>query len=229
MEKPVLEKIVTGNAFERTILAVIVLNAITLGLETYPTVMNTYGPLLLRLDLFFVILFTTELLLKLFVFRRAFFLSGWNVFDAAVVALTLLPFLGIPALGNVSAFRAVRLLRVLSLIPATRRILRGIGKALSGSLAVMLVLTIIMYVYAVVSVKLFREVSPERFADLDSAFFTYFQIMTLDAWSDIVRPLMEVYAWAGLFFMSFIIIAVFVLLSIIIGVASEAIRHADEP
>jgi len=180
--------------------------------------MTSYGPTLLRLDMFFVGFFVLELLLRLSVYRRSFFHDGWNWFDATVVTLTLLPFLGIAGLGNVSAFRAVRLLRVLN----------GIGRALSGSVAVMAVLAVILYVYAVVSVKLFREVSPERFADLDTAFFTYFQIMTLDAWSDIVRPIMEVYWWSGLFFMSFTITAVFILLSIIIGIASQAVNHPDD-
>jgi voltage-gated sodium channel len=220
--------IVTHPAFERLVLAIIVLNAVTLGLETYPSVMTDYGSILLRLDLFFVGFFVIELILRLSVYGKRFWHDGWNWFDTSVVLLTLLPFLGIAGLGNVSAFRAVRLLRVLSIIPAFKRVLRGIGRALSGSLAVMAVLGVILYVYAVVSVKLFRDVSPERFADLDTAFFTYFQIMTLDAWSDIVRPIMDIHWWAGLFFMSFIVTAVFVLLSIIIGVASNAISHVDD-
>ena len=223
-----MQYIVTHPWFERVVIGIIILNAITLGLETYPSVMARYGPALLRLDLFFVMFFVVELAMRLYVYRRAFWHDGWNWFDAAVVLLTLLPFLGIAGLGNVSAFRAVRLLRVLSIIPAFKRVLRGIGRALSGSLAVMAVLGVILYVYAVVSVKLFRDASPDRFTDLDTAFFTYFQNMTLDAWSDIVRPIMEVHWWAGLFFMSFIVTAVFILLSIIIGVASNAIGHADD-
>lgn len=224
----VLKSIITNPWFERIVLTVIVLNAITLGLETYPAVMTSYGSLLLRLDLFFVVFFVIELVMRLSVFGRTFFHDGWNWFDATVVGLTVLPFLGISGLGNVSAFRAMRLLRVLSIIPAFKRVLRGIGRALSGSVAVMAVLAVILYVYAVISVKLFRDVSPDRFADLDTAFFTYFQIMTLDAWSDIVRPIMEVHWWAGLFFGSFIITAVFILLSIIIGIASQAVNHPDD-
>ncbi|MCU0678538.1 MAG: ion transporter [Candidatus Pacebacteria bacterium] len=227
MQRQILT-LVIHPAFERLVLMVIVINAITLGLETYPGVMAIYGSTLLRLDLFFVIFFVIELLLKLLVYRGQFWKDGWNWFDASVVLLTILPFLGIAGLGNVSAFRAVRLLRVLSIIPSFKRVLRGIGRALAGSVAVMAVLGVILYVYAVISVKLFRDASPERFADLDSAFFTYFQIMTLDAWSDIVRPIMDVHWWAGLFFMSFIVTAVFILLSIIIGVASNAISHVDD-
>ncbi len=219
---------ITHPWFERIVLFVIVLNAVTLGLETYPAIMGQYGTVLLRIDLVFVIFFVIELTLRLSVFRHAFFKSGWNCFDFVIVLLTLLPFLGINGLGNLSAFRALRLLRVLSIIPSFKRVLSGIGRALAGSLAVMSVLTILLYVYAVIAVKLFRDASPERFADLDTAFFTFFQIMTLDAWSDIVRPIMDTHWWAGLFFMSFIITAVFILLSIIIGVASSAMQHTTD-
>jgi len=223
-----IASVVTHPWFERLVLVVIVGNAITLGLETYPAIMIEHSSTLLRIDKFFIAFFVVELALRFFVYGREFWRDGWNWFDASVVIITLLPFLGIPGLGNVSAFRAIRLLRVLSIIPAFRRVLRGISKALSGSVAVMAVLGVILYVYAVISVKLFRDVSPDRFADLDTAFFTFFQIMTLDAWSDIVRPIMTEIWWAGLFFMSFIVTAVFILLSIIIGVASNAISHSDD-
>lgn len=221
-----MKSLVNNPWFERVVLVCIVSNAVTLGLETYPAVMDTYGSVLLGIDLFFVIFFVVELSLRLSVFGKSFWSDGWNWFDATVVGLTILPFFGLSGIGNVSAFRAVRLLRVFSIIPAFRRVLAGIGRALTGSLAVMAVLTVIIYVYAVVSVKLFREVSPERFADLDTSFFTYFQIMTLDAWSDIVRPLIAVHWWAGPFFASFIITAVFILLSILIGIASNAMNES---
>jgi len=222
-----LRHIVLHPWFERVVLIVIVLNAVTLGFETYPAIMADFGTYLIRIDFLFVIFFVTELAVRMSVLGRSFFRSGWNCFDALIVGLTLLPFLGINGLGNLSAFRALRLLRVLSIIPSFKRVLHGIGRALAGSIAVMSVLTILLYVYAVISVKLFRDASPERFHDLDTAFFTFFQIMTLDAWSDIVRPIMAVHWWSGLFFMSFIITAVFILLSIIIGVASNAMQHTD--
>ncbi|MBX9906346.1 ion transporter [Patescibacteria group bacterium] len=222
-----MKSIITNPWFERLVLAIIVANAITLGLETYPAIMLAYGSTLMKLDLVFVGFFVIELSLRLSVLGRTFWQDGWNWFDATVVGLTVLPFLGVSGIGNVSAFRAVRLLRVLSIIPSFRRVLAGIGRALSGSFAVMAVLAVILYVYAVVSVKLFRDVSPEKFADLGTSFFTYFQIMTLDAWSDIVLPIMAVYWWAGMFFVSFIVTAVFILLSILIGVASNAMNEND--
>jgi voltage-gated sodium channel len=222
-----LQQFVTRPWFERVIVAAIILNAITLALETYPGVMSSYGPTLFIVDKLFIMLFVTELVLRIGAFRLQFFRSGWNWFDFSVVAVTLLPFLGITGLGNVSALRAVRILRLLSVVPAFRDVLSGIGRALAGSFAVMCVLSVILYVCAVLSVKFFRTAAPEYFADLDNALFTLFQIMTLDGWSEIVRPLMTLYLWAGLFFIAFIVTTVFVLLSIIIGVASSAINQPE--
>ncbi|MBY0309693.1 ion transporter [Patescibacteria group bacterium] len=221
------QALVSNVWFERFIITAIVLNAITLALETYPAVMTSIGPTLLVIDKLFLAVFVSELVLRISVFRLSFFRSGWNWFDFSVVFVTLLPLLGIAGLGNVSALRAVRILRLLSVVPSFRDVLSGIGRALMGSFAVMCVLSVILYVCAVLSVKFFRAASPEHFADLDNALFTLFQIMTLDAWSDVVRPLMSVYPWAGLFFIGFIVTTVFVLLSIIIGVASSAINQPE--
>jgi voltage-gated sodium channel len=224
MRTSFLKPLVESRFFERCVVVMIVLNAVTLGLETYPALMATYGPTLYFLDRFFLSFFVIELGLRISVWRTAFFREGWNWFDFIIVVLTLLPSLGVPGLGNLSAFRALRLLRLLSVVPSFRRVLRGIVRALQGSFAVMCVLGIILYVFSVVSVKLFQNANPTYFADLDTAFFTFFQIMTLDAWSDIVRPLMVDYPWAGLYFVSFIVTTVFILLSIIIGVAANAVE-----
>lgn len=223
-----LHALVTNTYFERIVIAAIILNAVTLGIETYPAAMTVYGSTLLTIDKLFLGFFVIELSLRMAGFRMSFFKEGWNWFDFTIVFLTLLPALGVPGLGNVSAFRALRLLRLLSVIPTFRRVLRGIMRALKDSFAVMCVLGIILYVFSVVSVKLFREINPTYFKDLDTAFFTFFQIMTLDAWSDIVRPLMDTYPWAGMYFASFIIMTVFILLSIIIGVAANAVQETNE-
>lgn len=223
-----LQAFVTHRWFERVVITAIILNALTLALETYPAVMAQYGEVLLSIDKLFIAVFVGELSLRLAAYRLAFFKTGWNWFDFSVVTVTLLPFLGISGLGNVSAIRALRVLRLLSVVPSFRDVLSGIGRALAGSFAVMCVLTVILYVFSVMSVKFFRNAAPEYFSDLDAALFTLFQIMTLDAWSEVVRPLMVVHPWSGLFFIAFVVTTVFILLSIIIGVASNAISQPDD-
>jgi voltage-gated sodium channel len=196
-----------------------------LGIETYPSLVKEYSVLLYYVDVSFIIFFIIELVLKLLTYRKEFFRSGWNIFDFCVVIITILPML-----GNVSALRAVRILRALRLIsgiPSFRRVIESIFKAASEFTAVLGVLLIVVYIYAVMGSKLFHGYSAEHFGDLGSAMFTMFQVMTLDAWSDIARPIITQSPLAGLvFFISFIGIAVFLLLSIVVGIASNALQSA---
>lgn len=52
--------------------------------------------------------------------------------------------------------------------------------------------------------------------------------MTLDAWSEVVRPIMSIYPLAAVFFGSFIVLVVFILLSTIIGIAANAMSYAHQ-
>ncbi|MBY0537791.1 ion transporter [Patescibacteria group bacterium] len=217
-----LSKVVQHAWFDRFVMGVIAVNAITLALETYPQMMAEFGNILTTLDGIFITFFIMELILRLLVYRRTFFADGWRWFDLSIVVLTTLPLLGVSALGNVSAFRALRLLRLLSAVPAFRRVFAGIIRALRDSAAVMGVLALQLSIFAIVASKLFGSLDPEHFGNLHTAMFTLFQMMTLDAWSDIVRPLAETSMMAIPFFVSFIVVVVFILLSTIIGIAANA-------
>ena len=225
---PTLAKVVQHPWFDRFVMGVILVNAITLALETYPQVMAQFGDILTTLDGIFIAFFIIELALRMMVYRRAFFADGWRWFDLSIVVLTTLPLLGVSALGNVSAFRALRLLRLLSAIPAFRRVFAGIMRALRDSATVMGVLALLLGIFAIVASKLFGSLDPEHFGNLHTAMFTLFQMMTLDAWSDVVRPLMASSAMAVPFFVSFIVVVVFILLSTIIGIAANAMSSTKD-
>jgi voltage-gated sodium channel len=67
---------------ERVIMALILVNAVTLGLETSGGAMERYGPLLIAIDRIAIAIFVVEILARLIVQRAAFFSDGWNIFDA---------------------------------------------------------------------------------------------------------------------------------------------------
>ena len=122
-----LKRFVESNRFQNFVIAVIVINAITLGLETSATVMASAGGLLVLLDRTALTVFVVELLLKLVVYRHNFFRSGWNNFDFLVVAVTLLP-----TGEGVSVLRALRILRALrlvSVVPSMRKVVNALLKA----------------------------------------------------------------------------------------------------
>jgi len=106
-------------------------------------------------------------------------------------------------------------------------------------LAIFLLLLLISYIFAVMFTQLFKTVhiigdaeniDGYYFGRLDATFFTLFQIMTLDNWADLARQVMEVYSWAWILFVVFVIVTGFVVLNLIIAVICDAIAalHDDE-
>lgn len=209
----------------RFIIAVILINAVTLGLETFPEVMARAGTLILAIDRICLAIFVVELLLRLYAQGVGFFRSGWNVFDFTIIAISLLP-----ATGSFSVLRAMRILRVLrvvSAVPSLRRVVDGLGRALPGMGSVFLLILIIYYIAAVMATKLFGASFPQWFGSLTATSFTLFQIMTLEGWSgEIVRPVMEVYPYAWAFFVPFILITTFAVLNLIVGLIVNSMQEA---
>lgn len=222
-------RIVESGWFQWSIVGAIIFNAITLGLETVPSVMDVWGPGILAIDKAFIAIFTIEIALKLIAYRISFFKNSWNNFDFVIVAVSLVPFL-----GNFSVLRALRILRVLrlvSVIPQFRRVVQGFFDTLSGLFAVGGVLGIIFYVTAVMATKLFGESFPEFFGNIPESLFSLFQIMTLESWSmAIVRPVMETYPYAWLLFVPFILVTTFAVLNLLIGIIVNSMQniHTEE-
>jgi voltage-gated sodium channel len=220
-----LKHIVESKHFEHLVLLLICANAALLGAETYPAILQRYGDTLHMLDRVFIAFFSIEILMRLAVYRERFFRKGWNIFDFCIVALTLLPFV-----GNLSALRTVRVLRALRLVSSVgsfRKVTESIIGAVRDFAAVLAVLLVVCYVYAVLASQLFGASHADQFGDVGVSLFTLFQIITLDNWSDIVRTVMTESPIAIPFFISFIVLTVFLLLSVIVGIASNAVRNAD--
>lgn len=222
-----LRTILENKLTERTIIALIILNAITLGMETSKWIMEDFGPIILAIDKAILAVFVVEIAARLAVHRLSFFKDPWSVFDLFVVAIAL-----IPATGSLSVLRALRVLRVLRLItvlPSLRRVVSGLLTALPGMGSITLLLAIIFYVFAVMGTKLFGEAFPKYFGSLGDSVFTLFQVMTLEGWSEnVVRPIMEQYPGAWLFFVPYIVITTFMVLNLFIGVVVSAMQKEAE-
>ncbi len=212
-----------------TIIGVIIFNAIILGLETSPAAMAQAGDLILALDAACLAFFVVEILLKLFAYGGRFFRSGWNLFDLAIVGISL-----VPASAGMSVLRALRILRVLRLVsvaPRLRRVVEGFVTALPGMGSVFVLMAIIFYIAAVMATKLFAASFPEWFGSLGQSAYTLFQIMTLESWSmGIVRPVMESYPYAWAFFVPFIMVTTFAVVNLLVGLIVNSMQdaHAEE-
>lgn len=216
---------VDTQAFRNTILGVILFNAIILGLETSQMAMEVAGPLLVALDGVCLAIFVVEILAKLFVQRAQFFRNGWNLFDFVIVGIALVP--AAQGLSVLRALRILRLLRVVSVAPSLRRVIEGLINALPGMGSVFLLMTLIFYIGAVMATKLFGAGFPEWFGTLGRSAYSLFQIMTLESWSmGIVRPVMETYTYAWLFFVPFILLTTFVVLNLVVGLVVNSMQDA---
>ena len=218
---------VESSSTQRIIITVIVLNAIVLGLETSPRLMDNYGRILIVLDHIMLGIFVVEITAKLYARGLDFFKTGWNVFDFLVVAVALLP-----SSGPLSVFRALRVLRVLrliSVIPRLRFVVEALLKAIPGIASIGLLMLILFYVCAVMATQLYGPEFPEWFGSIAASMYTLFQIMTLESWSmGIVRPVMAVQPWSWLFFIPFILIATFTMLNLFIGIIVDTMQTMHE-
>lgn len=210
-----------------TVMAVIIFNAILLGMETSPALMAEAGPLIIALDTACLGFFIAELLLKIFARGTRFFKSGWNLFDFAIVTAALIP--GSQTMSVLRALRILRVLRVISVAPRLRRVVEGFVTALPGMASVFLLMAIIFYIGAVIATKLFASSFPDWFGSLPLSGYTLFQIMTLESWSmGIVRPVMEVYPYAWAFFVPFIMITTFAVVNLLVGLIVNSMQDAHQ-
>jgi voltage-gated sodium channel len=222
-----LSNLIESNLFTLVITALILMNAITLGLETDQSITARYGGLLHWIDRIILVLFSIELLLKFYVYRFRFFRSGWNLFDLAIVGIAWAPTSG--ALTVLRALRILRVLRLISVVPQLRRVVSAIGHSIPGMVSVVGVLGLIFYVASVLATKLFGTYPDpnmqEWFGSIGASAYTLFQIMTLESWSmGVVRPTMELFPWAWSFFIPFIIITSFAVLNFFIGIIVDSMQ-----
>ncbi len=214
-----------SDRFGRFITIVILINAVTLGLETSDNVMARFGAIISLLDHICLAIFVAEIALKLLVRRHRFFLSGWNVFDFLIVGIALTP--GAGSLSVLRALRILRVLRVISVAPSLRRVVEGFITALPGMGSVFLLMAIIFYIGSVIATKLFRDTFPEWFGDLGLSAYSLFQIMTLESWSmGIVRPVMDIYPYAWAFFIPFIMVTTFAVVNLLVGLIVNSMQDA---
>ena len=216
-----LERSLVRNA----IIGVIIFNAILLGLETSDDIMAQAGSLIFLLDQLCLLVFVVELALKMFAQGKAFWRNGWNLFDFAIVAASLVP--GANTLSVLRALRILRVLRVISVAPSLRRVVEGFVTALPGMASVFLLMAIIFYIGAVMATGLFGDSFPQWFGSLGQSAFSLFQIMTLESWSmGIARPVMEIYPVAWAFFIPFILLTTFAVVNLLVGLIVNSMQEA---
>jgi voltage-gated sodium channel len=195
---------------QNTIIALILLNAIILGVETNGAIMVRWGGLLTKVDRLILGVFVVEIALRIAAHRQTFFRDPWSLFDFLVVAIALIP--GTGPFAVLRALRVLRVLRLLTMVPSMRRVVGGrLAVTIPGLASVIAIIGIIFYVASVIATQLFGERFPSFFGDLGASAYTLFQIMTLER----------------LFFVPFILIVTFAMLNLFIAIIVNAMQtHA---
>ncbi|MGX1807523.1 ion transporter [Nocardia sp. NPDC055321] len=219
-------KLVDSPRFQKFVVAVILVNAVSLGAETSETLMSLAGGFISFVDTAALVIFVVEMLLKLYVYRFGYFRDPWNCFDFVVVGVALLPSSG--GLSVLRAFRILRALRLVSATPSMRKVVTNLLAALPGMGSILGLLALVLYVAAVMATKLFGGVTPDYFGSLGTSMWTLFQIMTGEAWPDIAREVMAEKPFAWIFFLCYILLSTFVVLNLFLAVMVSAADDVRE-
>lgn len=222
-----IESFMGHDWIQHGLVFLILLNAAILGLETNNDLMQDWGEALHWLDHGILAIFMAEIVVLIAARRWHYFSDPWCVFDFIVVGIAL-----IPASGSLSVLRALRVLRVLRLInkvDSMRKVVSGLLSSLPGLGSVFGLIIIIFYVAAVIATNLFHHEFPDWFGNMGLSAYTLFQVMTLEGWSqEIARPVMEVFPYAWVFFVMFILIATFIIFNLFIAVIVDSITADKE-
>ena len=222
-----LNQFVDHRLFQSSIMCLIILNAVILGLQTSPVVMEAIGSEINLLDEVMLIIFIIELVLRICAKGLNFFRDPWGLFDFLVVAITLVP--SNEALSVLRALRVLRVFRTVSTVPRLRRIVAALLHAIPGVGAIIALLLLVFYVFSVITTTIFGQDFPEWFGNIGASMFTLFQIMTLESWAmGIVRPVMEVYPWSWVLFVTFLMLASFTVLNLFIAVIIDSMQSLNE-
>ena len=222
-----IEKIVESSLFQNLIIAVIIFNGITMGLETSKDIMADYGSFILMFDTLVITIFTIEIAMRLYVYRLPFFKSGWNIFDFIIVAISLVP--SSAGFEILRILRVFRLFRLVTVVPQMRKIVIALVSVIPGMLSIAGLLILLFYIFAIMATQLYAQTFPEWFGTLGESFYTLFQIMTLESWSmGIVRPIMEQHPYAWTFFIPFIFIVTFIMINLIIAIVVDAMNEIKD-
>lgn len=222
-------RLADSGVFQGFILAVIVLNAVTLGIQTYDISSELESALTL-LDEVFLGIFVVEIVIRVAAFGRRpqdFFRDGWNVFDFAVVGAALLP--GVRE--NVTLLRIVRLLRVVrvvTVLPDLRILVRALARSIPPILSLVVLTAMLMYVYAMVGWILFGDQDPENWGNIGEALLSTFTMLTLENWPLLLEAGIAIHPASWIFFVSYVLLASFLVINILIAIIINSMEEVHE-
>jgi len=237
----IANKIKNSRLFNNFILSLILLSAVVIGLETYPSLAKKYYDVLSLIDRLIIALFTIEIALKIISYGKkpwVYFADSWNVFDFIIVAICLIPLNDTHYFAVFRMLRILRVLRMITVFPKLKLIISALLRSIPSMGYVIMLIGLLFYVYAIVGVFVFGATDPMHFGDLHHAFVTLFKVLTLEGWTDImnvhifgesVNENMQIISlWPFFYFASFILIGAMIILNLFIGVIMNSMEESQK-
>ena len=223
-------RLTKSPAFEYFIIGLILFNAVVLGLETLPPVVEEYSFWLGFSQQAILGVFIVEAALKIFALTPRgdrYFRDGWNVFDFSIIVLSL-----VPATGGFAVIarlaRLMRLLRLVSAVPELRLIVATLVRSIPGMLHIVVLMSLMVYIYAIIGFQLFHKHDPEHWRNLGISLLSLFRVVTLEDWTDIMYKAMEFHPLAWIYFLTFVIFGTFVVINLFIAVVINNLDEAKQ-
>ncbi len=223
-------RLTKSPAFEYFIIGLILFNAVVLGLETLPSVVEEYSFWLGFSQQAILGVFIVEAALKIFALTPRgdrYFRDGWNVFDFSIIVLSL-----VPATGGFAVIarlaRLMRLLRLVSAVPELRLIVATLVRSIPGMLHIVVLMSLMVYIYAIIGFQLFHKHDPEHWRNLGISLLSLFRVVTLEDWTDIMYKAMEFHPLAWIYFLTFVIFGTFVVINLFIAVVINNLDEAKQ-
>jgi voltage-gated sodium channel len=225
-----LARLVDSNRFNGVIAAVIVANALVLGLETYPGVMADHDRLLVGLNTVFYAVFVVELVLRFTSYGRRpqdFFKNGWNVFDLVIIGGAALPVIR-EQTQLLRLLRLARIVRLLRFLPDAQTLLLTVVKAIPSVFSMVVLTLVLMFVYGMTGWSLFGDALPETWGTIGQAMLTLFIMLTLENFPTYLAEAQAVSPFATVFFISYIVMAAFIVFNLLIGIVITSMEKARQ-
>jgi voltage-gated sodium channel len=225
-----LWRLVESPYFTALVLTVILANAVVLGLQTYEEFERDHGDTLALLNAIFLGFFVVEVSLRIAAYGRRpqdFFRSGWNVFDFVVIAMAFVP--GIRESSTLLRIaRLMRVVRVVRVLPDLRLLVEGVVRSLPPLGSMVLLTTLIIFVYGMFGWLLFGDDLPQDWGNIGTAMLSLFVILTLEDFPRYMYRAMEVHQWAWIYFVTYVGIAVFIVVNVLIAIVLNSMEEARE-
>jgi len=226
-------QIANSFRFQAFIFGVIVLNAVILGLSTYDSIDEDVGSELVVINEICVGIFVIELVIRIVAYGRRpqdFFRDGWNVFDFVVITAAFVP--GVRESTTLLRLaRLLRVVRIVTVLPEFRVLVKGMARSLPPLGSIALIGVLLMYVYGMLGWILFHEGDPENWGTIGQSMLNLFVVLTLENWPAYMEAAQEIYPWAWIYFVSYVMLASFLLFNVLIAVvltSMESARADDE-